>query len=132
MKNRIIFLIVLFYILNTNFLSAQINLAISKFQGSGISESDIDIITDRLRIELFQFKKFRIVEREMMNEILKEALELRPIQKIDLIDKLLSSLDKPDKEIDALRAEEAENRIDAYEQGKIRAIDLKEVLEKYS
>lgn len=65
------------------------------------------------------------------NNILKEALALRPSQKAELIDKLLSSLDKSDKEIDELWAKEAENRIDAYDQGKIMAISLEKVLEKY-
>ena len=65
------------------------------------------------------------------DEILKEALTLKPEQKAQLVDKLLSSLDKPDKEIDELWANEAESRIDAYEQGKIEAITLEKVLEKY-
>jgi len=65
------------------------------------------------------------------NEILKEVLNLAPTEKAKLIDKLLSSLDKPDKELDKLWAKEAEDRIEAYEQGKIRALTLKEVLEKY-
>ena len=65
------------------------------------------------------------------NEILKDALNLRPAEKADLTDKLLSSLDNPDKEIDPLWAKEAEARIEAYDQGKIKALTLKEVLEKY-
>ncbi len=65
------------------------------------------------------------------NEILKDALNLRPAEKAELIDKLLSSLCNPDKEIDALWAKEAEARIEAYDQGKIKALTLKEVLEKY-
>jgi putative addiction module component (TIGR02574 family) len=65
------------------------------------------------------------------NEVLKEALALRPVQKAELIDKLLSSLDKPDKDIDELWTKEAESRIDAYEQGKIKAVTLEEVLKKY-
>ncbi len=65
------------------------------------------------------------------NEILKDTLNLNPAEKAELIDKLLSSLDNPDKEIDALWAEEAEARIKAYDQGKIKALTLKEVLEKY-
>lgn len=65
------------------------------------------------------------------NEILKDALNLNPAEKAELIDKLLSCLDNPDKEIDALWAEEAEARIKAYDQGKIKALTLKEVLEKY-
>lgn len=64
-------------------------------------------------------------------EILKEALNLEPAEKAELIDKLLSSLDKPDRELEELWVQEAENRIDAYEQGKIKALTLKEVLEKY-
>lgn len=64
------------------------------------------------------------------NEILKEALALKPAQKAKLIDKLLSSLDIPDKEIDELWAKEAESRIDAYEKGKIKAVSLKEVLHR--
>jgi len=65
------------------------------------------------------------------NTILKEALTLKPSQKAELIDKLLSSLDKPDKEIDELWAKEVEDRIEAYDRGKIGAISLEKVLEKY-
>ena len=65
------------------------------------------------------------------NRILKEALTLKPAQKAELIDKLLSSLDQPDREIDELWAKEAENRIDAYERGKIKAVALEKVLERY-
>ena len=65
------------------------------------------------------------------NEILKETLTLPPSEKAELIDKLILSLDEPDKEIEKLWANEAESRIDAYEQGKIKALTLREVLEKY-
>ncbi len=47
------------------------------------------------------------------NEIMKDALNLDPAEKAELIDKLLSSLDNPDKELDELWAREAENRIEA-------------------
>jgi Putative addiction module component len=49
------------------------------------------------------------------DNIFKEALTLKPSEKAQLIDKLISSLDKPDKEIDELWAKEAEDRIDAYD-----------------
>jgi putative addiction module component (TIGR02574 family) len=65
------------------------------------------------------------------NEILKDALNLRPSEKAELIDKLLSSLDNPDKELDELWAREAEDRIEAYDKGKIKVLTLNEVLEKY-
>jgi putative addiction module component (TIGR02574 family) len=65
------------------------------------------------------------------DNIFKEALTLRPSEKAQLIDKLISSLDKSDKEIDELWAKEAEDRIDAYDQGKLKAISLEKVLQKY-
>lgn len=65
------------------------------------------------------------------SDIIKEALNLRPFEKAKLIDKLISNLDKPDKEIDELWANEAEDRIAAYDQGGIKAISLEEVLQKY-
>lgn len=64
--------------------------------------------------------------------ILKEALSLRPSEKAKLIDKLISSLDKPDKEIDELWAKEAEDRINAYDRGKIKIVSLETVLKKYT
>ncbi len=68
---------------------------------------------------------------DVTNNILKDALTLKPSQKAELIDRLLSTLDKPDREIDELWAKEAEDRIDAYDRGKIKAISLEKVLEKY-
>ena len=65
------------------------------------------------------------------NNILKEALTLSPSEKAQLIDKLISTLDKPDKEIDELWAKEAEDRIDSYDHGRIKAISLEKVLQKY-
>jgi putative addiction module component (TIGR02574 family) len=65
------------------------------------------------------------------DSLLKEAMALPPLQKAKFIDKLLSSLDHPDREIDELWAREAEQRIDAYDQGRIKALTIKEVIEKY-
>lgn len=65
------------------------------------------------------------------NKILKDALSLRPTQRAELIDKLLSSLDVADTEMDKLWTKEAEDRIDAFERGEIKAVTLKKVLERY-
>jgi putative addiction module component (TIGR02574 family) len=72
-------------------------------------------------------------EKEMTttDNILREALRLKPAEKAELIDKLLYSLDKPDKEIDSLWTNEVEDRIEAYEQGELKAISLEEILQKY-
>jgi len=64
-------------------------------------------------------------------QILKEALTLAPKNRASLVEKLLASLDQPDKAIDELWAEEAENRIDAYETGNIKAISTEQVFGKY-
>ena len=64
-------------------------------------------------------------------KILKEALQLKPAQKAELVDELLSSLDQTDKEIRTLWAREAESRINAYERGKLKAVSIEKVLSKY-
>ena len=65
------------------------------------------------------------------DNVFKEAMTLRPFEKAKLIDKLLASLVGSDKEIDKFWAEEAENRVNAYNTGKIKEISLEEVLQKY-
>ncbi len=65
------------------------------------------------------------------DELLREVLKLRPPQRVALIDQLLASLDASDKELDSQWAQEVESRIDAYEHGKLKAITLEQVLEKY-
>ena len=65
------------------------------------------------------------------DNILKQALKLKPSEKAQIIDNLISSLDKSDKELDELWAKEAEDRIDAYDQGKLKGVSLEKVLQKY-
>ena len=64
-------------------------------------------------------------------QILKEALALAPKNRASLVEKLLASLDQPDKAIDELWTEEAESRIDAYEAGNLKAISAEQVFGKY-
>ena len=64
-------------------------------------------------------------------DILKEAIQLEPTEKVKLVDQLITSLDKPDKDIDKLWAEEAESRLEAFKQGKLKVVSLEEVLSKY-
>ena len=60
-----------------------------------------------------------------------EALTLNPIEKIQLIDELLLSLDEPSKEIDEIWAKEIEDRIEAYDKGLINSVPVSEVFSKY-
>ncbi len=64
-------------------------------------------------------------------QILKDALMLPFKERATLVDDLLATLDRPDKKIDSLWRKEVNDRIAAYQAGKIRAITLNEVLSKY-
>jgi len=64
-------------------------------------------------------------------EILDRALKLPAVDKVRLVDEILSSLDKPDAAIDALWQKEVEDRIKAYNAGNLRAVSLEQVLAKY-
>ncbi len=68
---------------------------------------------------------------ENSEKILKEALKLPPIERAAIVDRLVSSLDKPDKTIDNLWRKEIEDRIDAYKSGKMETVSVEEVLAKY-
>ena len=61
---------------------------------------------------------------ENSQEILAKALQLKPIEKCFIIDGLLQSLDEPNKELDQIWAVEAENRLNAYRQGKLKGIPM--------
>lgn len=63
--------------------------------------------------------------------LLQDALKLKPIDRAHLIEGLMTSLEKPDPEIEALWEQEALKRYEAYKQKRITAKDLSEVLEKY-
>ncbi len=64
------------------------------------------------------------------SEILKEALSLPPEERAEIVERLLSSLDTPERQrIDRLWAEEAEARLAAYERGEMKAIPAAEVFE---
>ena len=69
---------------------------------------------------------------EPTEAILEQALLLSPKDRATLIEKLLASLDQPDRAIDALWAKEAEDRISAYEAGELTAIPAEEVFKKYN
>jgi hypothetical protein len=64
-------------------------------------------------------------------DVLKEAILLETTENTKSDDHLISSLDKPDNDIDKLWAEEAESLLDAYNQGKIKSGLIEEVLSKY-
>jgi len=64
-------------------------------------------------------------------KVVDDALALPARSRARLAERLLESLDDPkQKEIDRLWAEEAEDRIEAYEKGDLKAIPGKEVFRR--
>ena len=61
-------------------------------------------------------------------QILKDVLDLSPVDRAELVEKILASFDFPtDKTIDAAWAQEAEECIDAFERGDIGSMPAEEV-----
>ncbi|MGO8702780.1 MAG: addiction module protein [Candidatus Brocadiia bacterium] len=58
-------------------------------------------------------------------------MKLPAVDKARLVDKLLSSLDKPDEAMEALWRKEVEDRLEAYRAGNLKAVPLEQVLAKY-
>ncbi len=65
------------------------------------------------------------------NTILDQALELSSTERAVVAEKLLFSLDSPDSKIDAIWANEADSRVEAYNKGEIEAISSGKVFAKY-
>ena len=60
-----------------------------------------------------------------------QAVLLPPVERMALVEQILDSLDEPAPSMDALWAQEADDRLAAYRRGEIRAVPLSEVLAKY-
>ena len=64
-------------------------------------------------------------------QVLKEALSLPPAERAEIAERLLSSLDPPSQEaMDLLWGKEAEERLDAFDRGEIKAVSAKQVFEQ--
>jgi putative addiction module component (TIGR02574 family) len=67
---------------------------------------------------------------EFAQRLLQEALSLSPTDRALLIDALVSTLDQADPSIDQLWAQEAENRLNAYQAGELEVIASEVVFEE--
>ena len=64
-------------------------------------------------------------------QILQEALALPLEERAELIQRLLATFQAPpDPALDQLWANEAHDRLDAYDRGELKAIDVEEVFEQ--
>ena len=64
-------------------------------------------------------------------DLLKEALELPPVERAAFVDRLLTSLDKPDETVDRVWREEIAARLRAYRSGAAPTVSAEDVLAEY-
>ena len=60
-------------------------------------------------------------------ELTEKALQLPPIEKFILVDSLIQSLDAPDESINQVWLDEAERRLKAYREGRLKGIPAEEI-----
>ncbi len=60
-----------------------------------------------------------------------KALELSPVERIQLVEAILISLDNPDPAIDKIWIEEAEKRYLAFKEGKLKATSWEKIKQRY-
>jgi putative addiction module component (TIGR02574 family) len=68
---------------------------------------------------------------ETLEQLAKKAIELRPLERIRLVEAILYSLDKPDPDIEKSWIAESEARYEAYKRGDIEAHDWDEIKKRY-
>ncbi len=64
-------------------------------------------------------------------DLLNEALELPAIERAALVDRLLTSLDKPDAAIDEVWRKEIGARLRAYRSGTAATVSAEDILAEY-
>ena len=61
------------------------------------------------------------------NEIIQEALNLKPQEKYLIIESLILSLNEPDKDIEKIWIEESQKRLEEYKKGNLKTLSFEEV-----
>lgn len=69
--------------------------------------------------------------RSAAEKVRKQVKALPDSDKLQLVDVLLTELDKPDPDIDRVWAAESQRRWKAYKAGKMKAIAYSEVMKKF-
>ena len=64
-------------------------------------------------------------------DVLREALDLPPIERAALVDQLLTSLDRPDEAVDEVWRREIAARLRAYRAGTAATVSAEDVLAEY-
>ena len=61
------------------------------------------------------------------NEIIQEAINLKPQEKYLIIESLILSLNEPNKDIEKIWIEESQKRLDEYKNGDLKTLSFEEV-----
>ncbi|MBP9616215.1 MAG: addiction module protein [Aliarcobacter sp.] len=61
------------------------------------------------------------------NEIIQEAINLKPQEKYLIIESLILSLNEPDKDIEKIWIEESQKRLEEYKKGNLKTLSFEEV-----
>jgi len=67
----------------------------------------------------------------VVEEIFLDVSSLKSLDKLQLVEKILTSLNPIDRNIETIWANEAEDRLEAYDQGLLSTVSAKDVFEKY-
>jgi hypothetical protein len=73
-----------------------------------------------------------LLMNERVRELTEQASLLAPIERAELVEGILQSLDATDPNLDRLWAEEAKERLAAYRRGELEALDFDEKLAKHA
>lgn len=65
-----------------------------------------------------------------VNDLVKQALQLEPAKRSELVEEIMRSLDQPDAAVDAVWLEEAQRRLVAYRAGKVQGVPAEDVVGK--
>lgn len=63
--------------------------------------------------------------------VFKDALQLRPAERLLLIEMLSKSLNQPDEKIEKIWSDESEKRYKALEENRVKSITINEIIERY-
>lgn len=61
------------------------------------------------------------------NDILNQAINLKPQERYILIENLIASLNEPDKDIENIWIEESQKRLSQYNEGNLETVSYDEV-----
>lgn len=68
---------------------------------------------------------------ESLDKLAQRALELKPVERIRLVEAILYSLDKADPDIEESWKVEAEARYEAFKRGELEAVGWDEIKKRY-